>query len=112
MSERYLLASFEHESDLLEATKAVRKQGWTIVEAFTPYPVHGLDAALGLKPSRLTWVCFICGLFGAAAMLWFEHWTMAVDWPVNVGGKPWNSLPSDAPVAFEAAVIGKKKKRN
>ena len=105
MSERYLLASFEHESDLLEATKAVRKQGWTIVEAFTPYPVHGLDAALGLKPSRLTWVCFICGLFGAAAMLWFEHWTMAVDWPVNVGGKPWNSLPSDAPVAFEAAVF-------
>jgi hypothetical protein len=105
MSERYLLASFDHESDLLEATWAVRKKGWTIVDAFTPYPVHGLDAALGLSPSRLTWVCFVCGMLGAAAMLWFEHWTMAITWPVNVGGKPWNSLPSDIPVAFEAAVL-------
>ena len=58
-----------------------------------------------LRPSRLTWVCFVCGMLGALGMLWFEHWTAALDWAINVGGKPWNSLPSDVPVAFEAAVL-------
>ena len=105
MSQRVLLASFAHEDDLLAATAAVRKQGWRIVDAFTPYAVHGLDRAMGLKPSRLTWVCFVCGMTGALGMLWFEHWTAAVAWPIDVGGKPWNSLPSDVPVAFESAVL-------
>lgn len=105
MSQRYLQASFSHESDLLSAVQAVRQKGWKIVDAYTPYAVHGLDRAMGLRPSRLPWVCLLGGLIGAVGMLWFEHWTMAIDWPVNVGGKPWNSLPSDAPVAFEAAVL-------
>ncbi len=105
MSNRILLATFEHEDDLLAATKAVREKGLRIVDAYTPYAVHGLDRAMGLKPSRLTWVCFVCGMLGALGMLWFEHWTAAVAWPIDVGGKPWNALPSDVPVAFEAAVL-------
>lgn len=105
MSNRVLLATFAHEDDLLAATTAVREHGLHIVDAFTPYAVHGLDKAMGLKPSRLTWVCFICGMTGALGMLWFEHLTASVWWPIDVGGKPWNSLPSDVPVAFEAAVL-------
>ena len=105
MSDRVLLATFAHEDDLLAATAAVRKQGMSIIDAFTPYAVHGLEKAMGLKPSRLTWVCFICGMTGALGMLWFEHWSASVWWPIDVGGKPWNSLPSDIPVAFEAAVL-------
>ncbi|MFC1758598.1 DUF3341 domain-containing protein [Planctomycetota bacterium] len=105
MSDRVLLATFDHEDDLLAATEAVRKKGLRIVDAFTPYAVHGLDRAMGLKPSRLTWVCFACGMVGALGMLWFEHWSAAVSWAIDVGGKPWNSLPSDVPVAFEAAVL-------
>lgn len=105
MSDRFLLATFEHEDDLLAATEAVRAQGLQIVDAFTPYAVHGLDRAMKLRPSRLTWVCFICGMVGAVGMLWFQHWTASVNWPVDVGGKPWNSLPSDVPVAFESAVL-------
>jgi hypothetical protein len=105
MSERLMLAVFEHEDDLLGATEAVRRKGLQIVDVFTPYAVHGLDRAMGLAPSRLTWVCFVCGMLGALGMLWFEHWTAAISWPINVGGKPWNSLPSDVPVAFEAAVL-------
>ena len=105
MSDRILLATFEHEDDLLTATHAVRQRGLKIIDAFTPYAVHGLDRAMGLRPSRLTWVCFVCGMFGALGMLWFENWTASVDWAIDVGGKPWNSLPSDVPVAFEAAVL-------
>jgi len=105
MGARVLLATFSHEDDLLAATRAVRGKGLRIVDAFTPYAVHGLDSAMGLRPSRLTWVCFVCGMTGALGMLWFEHWTASVWWPIDVGGKPWNSLPSDVPVAFEAAVL-------
>ncbi len=105
MSDRLLLASFEHEGDLLAATKEVRRQGYTIIDAFTPYAVHGLDRAMGLKPSRLTWVCFGCGMVGALGMLWFEYWVGALAWAIDVGGKPWNSLPSTVPVAFESAVL-------
>lgn len=105
MSDRMVLATFEHEDDLLAATSAVRQAGYKIRDAFTPYAVHGLDRAMGLRPSRLTWVCFLCGMTGALGMLWFEHWTASVTWPIDVGGKPWNSLPSDVPVAFEAAVL-------
>jgi len=105
MSDRILLATFEHEDDLLAATVAVRHEGYKIVDAFTPYAVHGLERAMGLRPSRLTWVCFICGMTGALGMLWFEHWTASVAWAIDVGGKPWDSLPSDVPVAFEAAVL-------
>jgi len=105
MNTRVLFATFEHEDDLLAATAAVHARGLRITDAFTPYAVHGLDVAMGLRPSRLTWVCFICGLTGALGMLWFEHWVASIAWPVNVGGKPWNSLPSDVPVAFEAAVL-------
>ena len=105
MSERVLLATFDHEDDLLAAVSAVRGAGHRIVDAFTPYAVHGLDRALGLRPSRLTWVCFVCGMAGALGMLWFEHWTASVAWSLDVGGKPWNSLPSDVPVAFESAVL-------
>ncbi len=105
MSDRRLLATFEHEEDLLAATREVRRRGHKIIDAYTPYAVHGLDRAMGLKPSRLTWVCFICGMVGALGMLWFEHWVGSISWPIDVGGKPWNSLPSNVPVAFEAAVL-------
>ncbi len=105
MSDRVLLATFEHEEDLLDAVREVRRAGHKILDAFTPYAVHGLDRAMGLRPSRLTWVCFICGMTGALGMLWFEYWVGALAWAVDVGGKPWNSLPSNVPVAFETAVL-------
>ncbi len=105
MSKQLLLATFEHADDLLSATIIAREKGLHIVDAFTPFAVHGLDRAMGLKPSRLTWVCFICGMIGVSGMLCFERLVASVWWPIDIGGKPWNSLPSDVPVAFEAAVL-------
>jgi len=105
MSERTLLATFGHEDDLLGATSALRARGYTILDAFAPHAVHGLDRAMGLRRSRLTWACFIGGLLGTLGMLWFEHFVAAVNWPIDVGGKPWNALPSDVPIGFEAMVF-------
>jgi len=106
MTDRRLLVSrFDRADDLLDATVAVRARGLSIVDAYTPYAVHGLDHAMGLQPSKLPWVCFLLGLFGAAFKVWFEYWTTASDWPIDVGGKPWNSLPAFVPVTFEVMVL-------
>lgn len=105
MSCRILVGSFDHEEDLLEAIARVREQGWRIVDVYVPYAVHGLDQALGLQPSRLPWVAFGAGALGVALTLWFQFWTTAVDWPLNVGGRPWNSLPAFVPVTFEMMVL-------
>jgi hypothetical protein len=100
-----LIGIFDHEDDILEVTREAREQGFRIVDVFAPYAVHGLDRAMGLTPSRLPWVCFALGLFGAAFKVWFEYWTTASDWPINVGGKPWNSLPAFVPITFEVMVL-------
>lgn len=102
---RYLLGVFEREQDILAVTRQARAEGLTIVDVYTPYAVHGLDHAMGLKPSRLPWVCFALGLLGAGLKVWFEFWTSAVAWPINVGGKPWNSLPAFVPITFEVMVL-------
>ena len=105
MSRRLFTAYFEHEDDILEATRAVKERGYEIRDVYTPYAVHGLDRAMGLKPSRLPLVCLIFALLGASAKLWFQIWTSASDWPINVGGKPLASVPAFVPVTFEITVL-------
>jgi hypothetical protein len=105
MSGNVLVAVFDREDQLLRATRTARQKGVAIVDAFVPYPVHGLERALGLPPSRLAWVCFLMGLAGLASILLFQYWSTASDWPINVGGKPWNSLPAFIPVTFEVTVL-------
>ena len=105
MSKRILVATFAREEDLIAAAKTARANDLAIVDAYTPYAVHGLDAAMGLKPSRLGVVCGLLGLSAALFMTWFQHWTSAIDWPINIGGKPWDSLPAFAPIIFESMVL-------
>ncbi|MCC6125303.1 MAG: DUF3341 domain-containing protein [Pirellulales bacterium] len=105
MSKRTLVAVFEHEADLMRAVAAVRAADLKIDDVYAPYAVHGLDRALGWRPSRLGWACALGGMSGAIFMLWLQWWTSAVSWPLNVGGKPWNSLPAFVPVAFEGMVL-------
>ena len=102
---RNLMGVFTREDEILRVTRACRERGYEIVDVYAPYPVHGLDRAMGLKPSRIPWACFVLGVSGAGAMLWFQTWTSAVNWPTNVGGKPLVSLPAFIPVTFESAVL-------
>jgi len=100
-----LRATFDDEAALLRATTAVRRAGVPIDDAFTPYAVHGLDEAMGLRRSRLTWVCFAAGLTGAVTAMAFQIWSSAVSWPLNVGGKPFASIPAFIPITFELTVL-------
>ncbi len=75
MSRRLFLAAFEREDDILGATRAARDFGFRIVDVYTPYPVHGMEQAMALAPSKLPWVCFALGAMGASLKVWFEYWT-------------------------------------
>ena len=105
MNRRVLIGIFDSEDAILGVTDAARRRGLKIVDVFAPYAVHGLDKAMGLQRSKLPWVCFVLGLTGAALKVWFEYWTTASDWPINVGGKPWDSLPAFVPITFEVMVL-------
>ncbi len=105
MNRRLLICYFENGKDILGATRIARENGYKILDVYTPYAVHGLDEAMGLKPSKLPWICFGFGLLGAVAKLWYQIWTSATSWPVNVGGKPLRSVPAFVPVTFEIMVL-------
>ena len=96
---------FDKEESILGVTRESRRLGLDIVDVYSPYAVHGLDEAMGLRRSWLPWVCLVCGVLGGAGMLWLATWTLAVDWPSNIGGKPFNSLPAVIPIVFEMVVL-------
>ncbi len=100
-----ILASFDEEEQLIEAVRAVVSHGWEVADIHAPYFVHGLEDVLGWRRSRLPVVCFLCGATGAAFAFWLQFWTTAENWPIDVGGRPWNSLPAFVPVAFECMVL-------
>lgn len=105
MSKPLVIGIFENEEDVLEATRATRQLGYSIYDVYTPYAVHGLDEAMGLRPSRLTWVCLALACTGFLLATLFQFWIGAIDWPLNVGGRPFNSLPAYLPVMFEMTVL-------
>jgi hypothetical protein len=105
MSAPLFLGIFENETDVIEATRATRDLGYEIYDVYTPYAVHGLDEAMGLRPSRLTWACMACALGGFLAATLTQFWIDSIDWPLNVGGKPFNSLPAYLPVMFEMTIL-------
>ncbi len=96
---------FDSEESILAVTSASRLAGFDIVDVYSPYAVHGLDEAMGLRRSWMPWVCFVCGLLGAVGMWWLATWALAVDWPSNIGGKPLNSFPAIVPIIFEMVVL-------
>jgi ActD protein len=102
---RHFVAEFIDPDHLKSAVKAVRKAGYTIEDAYTPFAVHGLEKAMGLKATRLPMVCLFFALFGALAKFWFQIWTSASSWALNVGGKPLASVPAFIPVTFEITVL-------
>ena len=91
--------------ELVQAAHKVREAGYKNFDAITPFPVHGLEEAIGIQRSVIPWVTFFAGLTGLACALALEYWTSAVDWAINVGGKPFFSGPAFAPIMFELTVL-------
>lgn len=96
---------FEQADKLVEAVRQVRERKYEQFDAFTPFPIHGLDEVQGLKRSMLPYITFGAGITGASLGFLLQYWTSAVDWPLIVGGKPFNSWPAFVPVMFECTIL-------
>lgn len=97
------LWSDDHE--LIAAANKVREAGYKKFDAITPFPVHGLEEAIGIQRSMIPWVTFFAGSLGLAAGLGLQYYTSAIDWALNVGGKPFFSGPAFMPVTFELTIL-------
>ncbi len=100
-----LLAEFEDVPSLVYASEQVRDAGYEHWDTHTPFPVHGLNDAMGLQPTRLPLAVFAAGLLGCISFLALQWWTNAVDYPFLISGKPLFSLPANIPVTFEGTIL-------
>lgn len=105
VNKNFLVGVFEDEDVLLDAVRKVRSGGVKIHEVYSPFPVHGLDEALGYKRSRLPIAAFLFGLTGTSIALLMQIWMLGFDWPMIIGGKDHVSLPPFIPVTFELTVL-------
>ncbi len=100
-----LVAEFDTPDQLLEAAEHARKAGYKKMDAYTPFPVHGLSEAIGFHEIKVPWLVFGGGLIGTFSGIFLEWYTSTVDYPLNVGGKPFFSIPAFFPVAYEATIL-------
>ena len=109
MSSKIVNAVYDDDDTLLHAVKDVKKAEYRIEEVFTPFPVHGLDHALGLGSTRIAITAFMYGVLGFAVAITMINYIMIVDWPMNIGGKPsfsfMENLPAFVPVIFEMTIF-------
>src|SRR3954470_6682985 len=102
---KYVVACFDDEEVLFPAVKRVRNAGYKIQDVYTPFPVHGLDHALGMRETSLHTAGFIYGITGTTTALSGMGWVFTQDWPMNIGGKPNFPLPAFIPITFELTVL-------
>lgn len=109
MASKVIHAIYTDDDILLQAVKQVRAGRYHIAEIYTPFPVHGLDKAMGLEPTRLAITSFLYGLVGLAVSIVMMNYMMIEDWPQDIGGKPsfsfLSNLPAFVPIIFELTVF-------
>jgi mono/diheme cytochrome c family protein len=100
-----VIAEFDTPGELLEAARKVRTAGYTEFDTFSPFPVHGMDDAVGIKRTILPLIVFGGGLTGLLGGVLLQWWMNAYNWPWNIAGKPSWSIPANVPIAFEATIL-------
>ena len=102
---KILVATFPDTENLLSAVRKARREMFRVYDVFTPFPVHGLDEALGVRRTRLPWATLLCALTGLTTAVVLQFYTNILDWPLDVGGKPDNSTLAFVPICFELSVL-------
>ena len=100
-----LMAEFDNPNDLLAATTRARVEGYRQMDAYTPFPVEGLAEALGFHHTRVPLIVLIGGLVGCATGYLMQYYLAAIDYPLNIGGRPLNSWPAFIPITFELTIL-------
>ena len=108
-SSKVIHAFYNDDEVVLDAVKKVKAANHHIEEVFCPFPVHGLDKAMGLAPTKIAITAFIYGVIGLGMAIWLTYYTMIADWPQDIGGKPsfsWaENMPAFVPIMFELTVF-------
>jgi len=100
-----ILAEYDTPTALVLASRKVRDAGFSRWDTYTPFPIHGMDQAMGIKMTILPWIVMIASLIGLGTAVWFQWWTNAVNYPWIISGKPFWSWPANVPVMFEMTVL-------
>lgn len=100
-----ILAEFRNPKELTDASKNIVESGYRNFDTFSPFPIHGIDKAMNLKKSKLGWIVAGHGMLGLAGALSLIYFTMVVDYPLNISGKPLMNVPAWIPVTFELTVL-------
>lgn len=105
MRRQFIVAVFRSAEDLVTAVRRVRWNDFRIYDVYSPYPIHEMDEAMGVRHSRLPWVTAVAGLTGLTLAIAFQFYANVLDWSLNVGGKPDNSTLAFIPITFELTVL-------
>jgi hypothetical protein len=100
-----LLAEFASPDDLVAAAARAHADGYRRMDAYTPFPVHGLAEAIGFHTNRLPLLVLLGGILGAVAGFGSQYYAAVIDYPLNVGGRPLNSWPAFIPITFEVTIL-------
>ena len=100
-----VMAEFESPSDLVAAAHRVYSLGYRRINGYSPYPIEELSEAIGFTKTSLPLIVFIGGIVGGLSGFFMQYWMAAIDYPINVGGKPTNSWPAWIPITFEVTVL-------
>ncbi len=100
-----ILAEFRNPKELLNVAERVKDSGYSNFDTFAPFPIHGMDKAMGLKKSKLGWIVVAGGFAGGGGILWLMIWVMAGAWGLDISGKPLLNLPIYVPITFEITVL-------
>jgi hypothetical protein len=100
-----LMAEFASPSDLVDAARRAHAEGYRRMDAYSPFPVHGLAEAIGFTRTRVPLLVFLGGLAGCIGGYYLQYWISVIDYPLNVGGRPFHSWPAFIPVTFELTIL-------
>jgi hypothetical protein len=100
-----LMAEFDSPQALLDAAAATREAGYTKTDAYSPFPIHGMEEALGIKERLVAPIVLAGGLLGLAAGYGLEYWSQVIAYPMNIGGRPYHAWVSFIPPAFETTIL-------
>ncbi|MFZ4506910.1 MAG: DUF3341 domain-containing protein [Fimbriimonas sp.] len=99
------VAEFDSPESLVAAAEKARHEGYKKMDAYSPFPIHELSDAIGFKDVKVPWIVFLGGLTGMLAGYTLQWWTSVIDYPLNVGGRPLNSVVAFIPVTYECTIL-------
>ena len=100
-----LLAEYPNPGALVDAAQKIREAGYRHFDAHSPFPIHGMDRAMGLGQSKVGYLTLVGGITGLGLATWLQWWTSAIDYPINISGKPFFAIEPAIPIMFELTVL-------